>query len=167
LGKELSSLQRYIIIMTGSALLGHKPNTEDDAWIVKGFYRLNHIPDAAWNETSVIPIMVPPGAPHDSRETRLIVSLGVVIALITLITGTRLSLRLFRRDLRWGLDDWAIIVGLLGAVSWVGIALAAAVNAGAGRHLYDLTYAEFNTYMSVCQHLCFVLTPFQLIGRRS
>lgn len=136
--------------MAGSALLGHPPNNQDDRWIVRGFYRMGRKPEAAWKETSVIPIKAPPGALHDSRRTGLIVSIAVVIALTTLITGTRLSLRLFRRDLRWGLDDWAIILGFLGVVSWLGIALAAAVDAGAGRHLYDLTYAEYNTYISVC-----------------
>lgn len=139
--------------MTGSALLGHPPNNLDDSYIVKGFFRSNGIPDAAWNSSSIIPIFAPPGAPHDSRKMGLIVSCTVVITLLTLITGTRLSLRLFRKDLRWGADDWAIIVGFLGVVSWVGIALAAAVDAGAGRRLYDLTYAEFNTYLSVCLHL--------------
>lgn len=140
--------------MSGSALLGHPPNTEDDQWIVRGFYRVSGIPDAAWNKTSIIPVMELPNAPHNSRETGLIVSSAVIITLATLITGTRLSLRLFRKDLRWGLDDWAIILGYLGVIAWVGVLLAAAIYGGAGKHLYDLTYAEFNTYLSVRQRTC-------------
>lgn len=44
----------------------------------------------------------------------------VLMTLITLITGARLSLRLFRKDLKFGFDDWAIIVALIGVSNfWI------------------------------------------------
>ncbi|KAL2036498.1 hypothetical protein N7G274_010764 [Stereocaulon virgatum] len=135
--------------MTGSALLGHPPNNEDDSLIVLGFYRAVKIPEAAWNKTSVIPVKTLPGAPHDTRQNEVIVSMAVAITLVVMITGTRLSLRLFMKDLHWGLDDWTIILAMLSVVAFFALALAAAVNGGAGDHVYDLTYAEFNTYLSL------------------
>lgn len=135
--------------MSGSALLGHTPNNQDDRWIVLGFFRANGIPEAAYRETSIIPIEAPPNAPHDSHKEEIVVRMAIVMSLIILITVTRLSLRLFRKDLRWGWDDWTIILGMLGAIAWATIALAAANYGGAGRHLYDLTYSEFNIYLSV------------------
>lgn len=144
--------------MTGSALLGHPPNNEDDSLIVLGFYRAVGIPEAAWNKTSVIPVKTPPGAPHDTRQNEVILSMAFVIPLVVMITGTRLSLRLFKKDLHWGLDDWTIILAIFSVVAYLGIALAAAMNSGAGDHLYDLTYADFNTYLSVRHHAFSALT---------
>ena len=50
----------------------------------------------------------------DNHQGRIIATMTVLMTLITLITGARLSLRLFRKDLKFGLDDWAIIVALIG-----------------------------------------------------
>ena len=137
--------------MTGSALLGHPANTPEDTAIIRGFFQLSTSMPAsqALSPSATIPVKTPPGARHDSRQAGLIASMAVLMSLVTVITGTRLSLRLFRKDLKWGLDDWAIILGLVGVLAWCSLVLALATVGGAGKHMYDLTYAEFEEFISV------------------
>ena len=136
--------------MSHSAHIGHPANNQDDAWIIKGFFRIFGIPDARFNEkTSFVPVVIPPNAKHDSRQSQLIASMIACIILTIVITGTRLCLRLFRRELKWGLDDWTIIVAMIGAVAWFGLNIALATVGGAGKHQYDLTYAEYNMFLAV------------------
>jgi len=55
----------------------------------------------------------------DNDQGRIIATMTVLMTLITLITGARLSLRLFRKDLKFGFDDWAIIVALIGVSTFL------------------------------------------------
>jgi hypothetical protein len=151
--------------MAGSALLGHPPNTQEDVYIIRGFFMITmgapliHLPPPS----AVIPVKTPPGAQQsvstellmpmlylatctmncfeerilprhglpilessrksntdsdalnsDNHQGQIVATMTVLMTLITLITGARLSLRLFRKDLKFGLDDWAIIVALIG-----------------------------------------------------
>ena len=143
--------------MNGSALLGHPPNNEHDALIIKGYWKIaaadqhGNLPPTI--NTSIIPIMTPPNAPHDSHQSSAIASPIVVIILTIIITGTRLLLRIFRRELRWGSDDWAILVGALGVVTFYGTQLALPLDGGAGKHIYDLTYEEYNSFLKVRQFM--------------
>lgn len=138
--------------MTGSALLGHPPNTQEDLDIIKGFFFLSAgMPlTQAMEKSAIIPVVTPPNAPHDSKSGELIAVMAVVMALAVTITGTRLSLRLFRKDLKWGMDDWAIIVGLIGVLASFSIVIQAATVGKGGKHLYDLTYLDFANFVSVC-----------------
>jgi hypothetical protein len=97
----------------GSALMGHPPNNQDDYWIVRGFARAVHLPDNKFDPKKGFPMLLkpPPGYHHETRAPGIIASLSVAMAVVTAITGTRLCLRFFRRDLRWGWDDWMIIPG--------------------------------------------------------
>lgn len=68
--------------------------------------------------------------------------MAVALAITMAVTGLRLYLRCFRRDLRLGLDDAFILLAALGVCSWVAMVIAMAVIGGAGRHLYALTYRK-------------------------
>ena len=72
--------------------------------------------------------------------------MAVAIALVVLITGTRLCLRIFRKNLSVGCDDFAIILAVVGAVAWFGMMIAMAVAGGAGKHVKDITYSELNDF---------------------
>ncbi|KAL9039081.1 MAG: hypothetical protein Q9214_005022 [Letrouitia sp. 1 TL-2023] len=112
--------------MTGSALVGQPPATEEDFFIIRGALRVAHQPDSDdVVKKGISSVKVPPGAAHDSRQGTIIAQMAVTIALISLITITRLLLRAFKRELKWGLDDWAIILGLTGVVAWLTLTILA------------------------------------------
>ena len=136
--------------MAGSALLGTPPNTEEDVLIIKGFWRAQGVPYSPDGMSSIIPSGAPPNPPHDSGAAYSTVWPIVIIVLTTIITGARLLLRIFLRDLRWGPDDWAILVGALGVVAFFGLDVAIGLNAGGGRHMWDITYAQFRQFFVVC-----------------
>ncbi len=71
------------------------------------------------------------------------------MVLVILITGARLGLRYFRRDLKFGYDDWVIVPAALAAAAWMALAIGMVVYGGAGKHIYDLTYEEANWFYSV------------------
>ncbi len=111
--------------MTGSALYGHPPATEDDLLIVIGILRLIGL-DGKYDAAKGLPLKAkkPPNYVFESWGGKAIASAIAVIILITLITGARLALRARRRDLRWGPDDWVIIPAAvsyyLAAFRWQG-----------------------------------------------
>lgn len=140
--------------MSGSALLGQPPNNENDALIILGWWKLlygSNPPPPGYPST--IPAPVPPNAPHDSLQAYVIGTSSLIIFLTTLITGTRLFLRLYRRELRWGADDWAILLGASGVVVFFGLTLAVGIHGGAGKHVYDTTYAEYAFLFMVRQSI--------------
>ena len=140
--------------MAGSARLGHPPSTQRDKDIIKGFFFLaTGMPlSQAEEKSAIIPVVEPPNAPYDSRSWETIVAMGVLMGLVIVITGTRLSLRLFRKELKWGLDDWAIIIGLVGVLAWCSLGIGIATVGKGGKHLYDLTYVDFENFISVCRY---------------
>ena len=71
------------------------------------------------------------------------------MALVIIITGARLGLRFFRRDLKVGYDDWAIGPAMLAAVAYMAMAIAMVRYGGAGKHIYDLTYEEVDWFYQV------------------
>lgn len=95
--------------MKGSALVGHLPNNQDDYWIIKGLLRQSGLPDKAIRPENGLPIHKPPRASDAEQRIGLVAAMYVAIVLIFLITVTRLSLRYFRSDLKWGWDDWLMI----------------------------------------------------------
>ena len=99
--------------MTHSAFVGHPPANQDDYWIIKGFLRQLGLPEKMIHPEKGLPIHRPPNASDDERGTELLTAMCVAMALIIIITGTRLSLRYFRHDLKWGLDDWMLIPALV------------------------------------------------------
>lgn len=96
--------------MTGSALYGQPPSNPRDYAIVRGLLRAYGFPPSM-DPGRGIPTRqhAPPNYHFETRGPGVIGGLCVAILLAFLITGTRLLLRLLRKDLRWGLDDWVII----------------------------------------------------------
>ena len=122
--------------MNGSALVGLPPANQNDWYIVRGFYRGYEVPNT--NPDIGIPLLAAPPVVY-----------SVLILLFVTITSVRLALRFFKKDLRWGLDDYAIIFGASGAITWLAIAIAKVLVGGAGRHIYDITYEELNLFIDV------------------
>ena len=91
-----------------------------------------------------------PGMIHgQTNGPETIATNTIFIVLLTLITSARLTLRYFRKDLKWGPDDYAILLGLGGVVSWFGLAIAKVQVGGAGKHVYDITYSELDWFVDV------------------
>ena len=135
--------------MPESAFVGYPPVNQRDWWIVRGFYRALHLPNK--NPDLGIPSMrAKPGAPHGESNASGTIALNcIMISLVTIITTTRLALRYFRKDLRWGPDDYVMILGLLGVVAWFSLAIAKVQYAGVGKHSFDITYAELDWFIDV------------------
>ena len=93
----------------GSALFRYRPNNQDDYFIIKGFTTQSGLLDSEIHPEKGIPFHEPPHASDDERGTGLGAAMGVAMVLIFIITTTRLSLRYFRSDLKWGWDDWMMI----------------------------------------------------------
>ena len=79
----------------------------------------------------------------------MIASTSAAMALVILITGARLGLRFFRRDLKVGIDDFVIVPAALTAVAYFALAIGMVVYGGAGKHIYDLTYEELDWFYEV------------------
>lgn len=132
-----------------SALFGQPPNNQDDWFIIRGFARWAGIPDEALNPSHGFPSPVqrPPTASHYvSRGPSMIASTSVAMALVVLITGARLGLRCFRKDLKVGYDDFVIVPAALATVAYMAVAIGSVVYGGAGKHIYDMTYQELNWF---------------------
>ncbi|KAL8684100.1 MAG: hypothetical protein Q9224_006615, partial [Gallowayella concinna] len=91
----------------------------------------------------------PPGQPHPSERDRLIAGVTISLCLMALSTGTRLYLRATHRGLVWGWDDWAIILGTLLAMTVPILYCYKLEYAGAGKHVYDVTYWELANHQSI------------------
>ena len=135
--------------MSGSALVGDPPANQNDFFIVRGFYRGFDLPLANYSEG--IPLLkAPPGAPHGQNlGPRIIASYSVLLFLLVTITSARLALRYFKKTLKWGPDDYAIILGASAACTWFAITIAMVFVGGSGKHIYDVTYVEFNWFIDV------------------
>ncbi|KAL9613015.1 MAG: hypothetical protein Q9167_002405 [Letrouitia subvulpina] len=133
--------------MTGSALLGQPPATQNDYWVIRGSFRIGKIPYT--DETIKAGfkwIKIPSNPPHDNRTAHIYGAMAVVIVLVTLITWTRIFLRYWKKELRFGSDDWAIILAWIGVMVYLCITIGLAKVAGAGYHLYDITYENWDNY---------------------
>jgi len=137
--------------MSDSALFGHPPNNQNDWFIVRGFARAASIPDKIFDPSKGFPSLVqrPPNFHYTSRGPGIIASATVTIFLIITITGTRLCLRFFRRDLKVGYDDYLVIPAALLTIALLAIVISLVTYGGAGKHIYDLTYQEFNWLLKV------------------
>lgn len=119
-------------------------------------------PDGAFNPANgfPLPIHAPPGnPPYQSIGPAIIGSACVVTFLVLLITGTRLSLRYFRKYLKIECDYYVIISAALGVVSWFSLAIVIVVKGGAGQHIYDITYMEVYWFYKVSSHIRSDLQP--------
>ncbi|KAL8955465.1 MAG: hypothetical protein Q9193_006703, partial [Seirophora villosa] len=92
-----------------------------------------------WDGAPIPPRRPPPGQYRaESRAQYNIIAYSVAIVFISLFTLTRLYLRAFSKRMKWGLDDWLMLVAFVGICS--------VIYGGAGHHMYDITYHEFRMY---------------------
>lgn len=106
--------------MSQSALLGAPPNTEEDFFIARGliyFFGLEQVLDPQMGAQIAPPPPPPELYVSETRGPAIAAGALVTIIVSVVITGARLLLRKFKRGLKWGLDDWLIIPGLVRASS--------------------------------------------------
>ena len=137
--------------MAPSALLGQPPGNQDDWDIIRGMAKWTGIPDDVLNPSHGFPLTVsrPVNSHYASRGPAMVASTVVAMVLMVLITGARLYLRYFRRDLKVGYDDFLIIPAALASFAYMAIAIGQVVYGGAGKHVYDLTYQELDWFFKV------------------
>lgn len=101
-----------------SALIGQPPSTVEDYWIVKGILAsLGSHADPA--QGVLIPPARPPNAHFETQSPQIVAADSVCMVLVILITGSRLLIRALHHGLKWGWDDWFMIVASVGVLgSW-------------------------------------------------
>lgn len=128
--------------MPESALLGLPPVTNEDKLVYK-----------AIAETTPLLLKVnpsPPGLPHQNRTRGLIVGTSFAIAFASIITCTRLWVRIYRKR-AFGADDALIIPAALGCVAYLGLNIATEAASCLGKHVYDCTYQEYRWFWEVSE----------------
>lgn len=98
-----------------SAVIGKPPKNEDDYWIVLGIIRLFGL-DSDPAKGILVPPIRPLDAKFESRGHSLIISNVACIVLAILFAGSRLLIRALHRGLKWGWDDWFMLLGAVGSL---------------------------------------------------
>ena len=89
---------------SGSAFYGEPAYGPNDELLMEGLFGSKKPPKK---------VVLPPNAP-ESQAMGMLVGLCFAIVIVTLITGARLLVRIFRKGQKFGLDDWVIIPGAVG-----------------------------------------------------
>lgn len=130
-----------------SALMGQRPASSNDKIIYKALLRIS---PSAINPDKRYPFG-PPAPAHTYRDTRapsLIIGASFAMALIIIVTGTRLWVRKFRSR-AIGADDITIIPAAIGSLAYMALIISVARVGGLGKHLYDCTYEEIGWFAEV------------------
>lgn len=137
--------------MSGSALLGHQPLGYEDRAIYKS---LLIISPSSVNPDKRFPFgpPAPANAFHHSHAPNMIIGTSFTIALVIIITGSRLWVRAFRSH-ALGADDVAIIPAAIGCVTFLALNIASESAGCFGKHLYDCTYVDLARFVKVRQYL--------------
>ena len=159
--------------MMGSAIVGQPPNNQDDSDVISGLLRIMGIPDKVLDPAYGLPLPLKrPNNDHfpidfHDQGPRIIAAMCTAITLVSLVTGARLGLRFFRKDLHWGWEDFIILPAAvciqnlsittvliaiylqLGVIAWLSLVIAMVRYGGAGKHIYDNTYMEINWFTRV------------------
>lgn len=97
-----------------SAKVGKPPLTEDDYHIARGILLSIGFYDVDAHKGAKLPPARPPGHyEYQSRGPNMVVASIISIVIMLTVTGLRLALRLKHRSLKFGLDDWMIIPGVV------------------------------------------------------
>ncbi|KAK8140407.1 hypothetical protein PG984_000473 [Apiospora sp. TS-2023a] len=130
-----------------SAFVGQPPNTERDYYIVRGFLRVARLNNADPAMGYVRAAKPPyPGYEYTSKQPGIIAGLIIIIAAISVVTVSRLALRISMTQLRFGADDWASIVAAAFGLTYTICQLQMALRGG-GNHIWDATYEDYNTFV--------------------
>lgn len=99
--------------MSRSAFLGQPPASQDDFYIIKGMYRAAY----AFNKDPSKGYLFVPRKPADyeynDKQASIVVGMVVAIVIMLSTTVLRLALRHFKTGVRWGLDDWVLLPGVV------------------------------------------------------
>ncbi|KAI4598555.1 hypothetical protein KJ359_002967 [Pestalotiopsis sp. 9143b] len=129
-----------------SAFVGQPTNTERDYYIVKGLLRGLGMEDADPSLGYPLAAQKPyDGYTYTPRTPGIIIGLSIVLVAIIAATGTRLALRASMSSMRFGADDWATIAAAAMGITYTACQLCMATHGG-GRHVWDLTYEDYNTF---------------------
>jgi len=101
--------------MAKSALIGQPAATQEDYWIAKGLLQtIGMFGTDPWKGVPLPPHRPPPAQYRaESRAGTNITAYSISIAIIVIITVARLYLRAFSKRMRWGLDDWLMMVAFV------------------------------------------------------
>lgn len=150
--------------MPDSALFGQPPKTDTDYWIIRSILLsagLNHVDPNKGLKLPFLTSSSPQG--NDSRGPGIIAGMSVAIVIMVVVTVARLLVRSFKRELRWGADDWLIIPAAVScglavrlkeeadraslwqilAVTYPALQIGMVLHGGAGKHVNHVTYHEF------------------------
>ncbi|KAH8659867.1 hypothetical protein BX600DRAFT_513529 [Xylariales sp. PMI_506] len=149
--------------LAGSAFIGDLPNNQDDFYIVRGWYRAIGLPSANASLGYIYGAKKPENYVSESKQTEVIVGMVIVILAIVLPTAARIIIKLRGAATKIGSDDWVIVIAACLAVTYPCLQIAAVVNYGAGRHIWENTYVDYNAYayyLGICQVLFYVTVGF-------
>ena len=101
--------------MVRSALVGQPPLTESDYLIVKGsLLAVGKVDLDPSKGLKIPPFRPPPEQYHfETRGPAIIAVSSVVIVIMLSVTVARLLVRRFKKDVRFGLDDWLMVPALV------------------------------------------------------
>ncbi|KAI4087052.1 MAG: hypothetical protein LQ344_007056 [Seirophora lacunosa] len=114
-----------------SASVGQPPLTADDTLIVHGWQVLLGMGRSDPSLGLTIAKRPPPPGQTEGSDT------------------TSIAVGSTNKALIWGMDDWAIIAGTLAAMILPVIYCYKLVNAGGGKHVYDVTYWELANHQAM------------------
>lgn len=102
-----------------SAFLGRTPNSQRDYYIVKGLLRMVGMKDANPMMGYFLAARPPLDYEHESRVVGVQIGLVVVVLSIVAPTTVRLLLRARKKQMRFGWDDWTLLVAAVSyGVMW-------------------------------------------------
>lgn len=93
-----------------SAFVGQPPNNRRDYYIIKGLLRMVGMEDANPMMGYVFAARAPPGYVHETRVPQILTGLVIVMLAMFIPTALRLVLRVREERMRFGSDDWAILI---------------------------------------------------------
>jgi uncharacterized membrane protein YedE/YeeE len=93
-----------------SAFIGRSPSNQRDYYIVKGLLRMVGMKDANPMMGYFLAARPPLEYQHESRVFGVQIGLVIVMVLIVLPTAVRLVLRARKEHMRFGWDDWTLLV---------------------------------------------------------
>lgn len=136
--------------MSATGYINEAPSTARDLEIVKGMLLSSGITPDIRNPALGVSLSPSRPGPDDyvfqTKGPMILAWLATSMSIMILVTGARLYLRYFVPRLKWGLDDWLMIPALCLAVAYPALQMAMVIYGGAGKHIYDVSYAEYYMY---------------------
>ncbi|TEA21426.1 hypothetical protein C8034_v004291 [Colletotrichum sidae] len=132
-----------------SAFVGQPPATQHDYYIVKGLFRMTGMVDANPMLGYFLSAKAPEGYVHETRLPNVLTGLIFVVLAIVVPTVGRVALRCRGSNMRFGWDDWTIIVAALLALVYPITQIISLAVGGAAVHQWEVTYEQYNFGMVV------------------